>query len=268
MHKNQKLPTSWLARAAWVACFSSLVLPCAAAPVLGSAAQFVVLGASAVTNTGATTLVGDLGVYPGTAISGIGTVVLTGSVHNHDAVAQLAQADAQTAYGVLAGQVPSATLTGQDLGGLTLFAGTYFFASAAQLTGTLTLDAQNDPDAQFIFQIGSTLITASHAAVQVLHGSAKGVYWQVGSSATFGDSTLFAGSVLADQSITLNRAATLLCGRAIALHAAVTMDNNTLSNQCPNAGGTVPEPATWALTGAALLLLVPRRRSPRRWAAI
>lgn len=219
------------------------VLLCHPAPgfatsVLGSAQDFAVLGASAVTNTGSTTVTGDLGVWDGTSITGYGSITHTGEVHQTDEVAQLAQGDTTTAYNGLAGMPVTNNLTGQDLGGRTLTSGVYHFDSSAQLTGTLTLDAEGNNNAYWVFQIGSTLTTASGSVVQVTNlgsnnGSDDGLFWQVGSSATLGTTTAFEGNILALESITLNTDATILNGRALARTGAVTLDTNTISNVCP-----------------------------------
>ena len=201
---------------------------------LGVAQDFAVLAGSAVTNTGASALVGDLGVSPGTAVTGLPPGLLTGgTIHAADAVALQAQTDLTTAYNVLAGEPAQADLTGRDLGGMTLLPGVYHFSSSAQLTGTLTLDAQGDPNARFDFQIGSTLTTASHAKILLTNGAdACNVYWQVGSSATLGTGTTFQGNILALTSITLNTGADIVSGRALARNGAVSLDSDSVSNVC------------------------------------
>ena len=201
------------------------------APTLGTAQSFAVLGASTVTNTGPTVITGNLGVSPGTAITGFPPgLVAGGAIHAADAVALKAQADNTAAYNNLASQACNFTYgVPTDIGGLTLVPGVYCFASSAGLTGTLTLDAQGNPNAVFIFKIGSTLITASNSRVLLINGASPcDVFWQVGSSATLGTGTNFIGNILALTSITLTTNATL-SGRALAQNGAVTMDSNTVS---------------------------------------
>lgn len=199
------------------------------APPLGQALGFAVVGGSMITNTGATLVTGNVAVSPGTAITGFPPGNLTGTLHSNDALAQGAQADATNAYGVLAGQACLHSLTGTDLGGLTLTSGVYCFASSAQLTGTLTLDAQQNPNAVFIFQISSTLTTASDANVVMTNGGVDcNVFWQVGSSETLGTGTQFIGNTLAITSITVDSNATSH-GSLFAQNGAVTMDTNQVS---------------------------------------
>lgn len=205
--------------------------------LIGTANSFAVMGGSTVTNTGPSVIRGDLGVSPGIAIIGFppGTVVPPGTTHAGDAVALQAQSDITIAYNDLAGRPLQFDMTGQDLGGRTLTPGVYHFSSSAQLTGTVTLDFQGNSSSVFIFQVGSTLITASNSSVVMINGGSTGVmqgcevYWQVGSSATLGTETSFVGNIVALTSITLNTGADIVYGRALARNGAVTLDNNEIT---------------------------------------
>lgn len=212
-----------------VVCSGSAVLA-QTAPSLGNAQSFAVLAGSAVTNTGPTTVGGDLGVSPGTAVTGFPPgVVVSGTTHSADAVALSAQNSVTAAYNSLAGQACTQDLTGQDLGGKTLTPGVYCFSSSAQLTGALTLNAQGNASSVFIFKMGSTITTASGSSVAVINGgSLCNVFWQVGSSATIGTTTSFVGNILALTSITVTTGASVT-GRALARNGAVTLDSNTIS---------------------------------------
>jgi type VI secretion system secreted protein VgrG len=225
---------------------------------LGTAQSFTVLGGSAVTNTGSTVVTGNVGVSPGSSVSGFPPgVVVGGSIHAADATAASAQAGVTNAYNIAAGLPCGTNLTGLDLGGMTLTPGVYCFDSSAQLTGILTLNMQGNPNAQFVFQIGSTLTTASTSSVVTTNNAGANcvpnVYWQVGSSATLGTGTQFQGNILALTSITLTTSANV-GGRLLARNGAVTLDTNTVTSCAgpgPAAGAQVP-----ALDFAGLAILV------------
>jgi hypothetical protein len=207
---------------------------------LNTAQNFGVLAGSAVTNTGPSVVTGDVGVSPGSSVTGFPPgIVVSGAVHAGDATAAQAQTDLSAAYNVAAGIACNTDLTGQNLGGLTLTPGVYCFSSSAGLTGTLTLDFQGNPAAFFLFKIGSTLTTASGSSIVLANSGGTtcppNVFWQVGSSATFGTGSSFTGNVLALTSITLTTGAGLN-GRALARNGAVTLDTNTVTRcaaACP-----------------------------------
>jgi uncharacterized protein with beta-barrel porin domain len=205
---------------------------------LGAAGNFAVLAGASVTNTGPTVITGtaanpgNVGVSPGTAVNGFppGIAVPPAVLHLNDALAIEAQIDLMTAYNNLAARPTTTNLTGQNLGGLTLTPGVYNFSAAAQLTGALTLNGMGNPNAVFIFNIGSSLTTASASSILLINGAQGGnVFWRVGSSATLGTTTAFTGDILAAANITLDAGASISCGAALAKTGAVTLDDNTIA---------------------------------------
>ncbi|MCW3026943.1 MAG: hypothetical protein JWN81_154 [Solirubrobacterales bacterium] len=218
--------------------FASSALGATATVGLGSAASFSVLAGSTVTNTGPTTMFGDLGLSPGSSVTGAPHVL--GQTHVDDAVAIGAKNDLTTAYNDAASR-PSNGSAGTDLAGQTFLPGVRTASSSLLLSsGSVTLDAQGDPDAVFVFQIGSTLITGSATTVLLVNGAqACNVFWKVGSSATLGTGTRFVGTIMASASITATTAATIH-GRLLAQTGAVTLDTNTIttSNCASSVTGT------------------------------
>jgi len=247
MNSHQKHLITCLLATVALFCSPSPGVAAGVEPDLGAAQSFAVLGAATVTNTGMTTITGDLGVSPGTAITGFPPgVVIGGAIHAGDAVAAQAHSDAVIAYRTLVAEACDFNyLDVQEMGGLTLTPGVHCFPSSAQLTGTLTL-VGSDP---FIFKIGSTLTTASHSSVVANDGGqtcdGSNVFWAVGSSATLGTGTQFVGNILALISITLTTGANV-SGSALALTGAVTMDTNQVS-VC--SGGTFPPAGSIKVTG-------------------
>ncbi|MCW5719258.1 MAG: DUF3494 domain-containing protein [Bauldia sp.] len=216
---------------------------------LGTVADFAILAGTTITNTGGTVINGDLGLAPGTATTGFifspipdnGPGVVNGAVHIADGVAVQAKVNLVTAYLNLQGRPTTVDLTGQDLGGQVLTAGVYNFDTSAGLNGTLTLDAEGNPNALFIINIGSTLTTEAASTVALVNGAQAGnVFFRVGSSATLGTTTTFNGNIVALTSITLTTGANIICGAAWAQNGAVTLDTNTIT-VCPLIPATVGE---------------------------
>ncbi|MDP1829202.1 MAG: ice-binding family protein [Archangium sp.] len=208
---------------------------CGQAPVvLGAAGAFVALAGSTVTNTGPTSITGDLGVSPGSSVTGFPPGIVVGTQHVTDPTAAAAEFDLTVAYNDAAGRTLCPIAVAGNLGGQTLTPGLYKSTGSLSITsGDLTLDAQGDPDAVFIFQIASTLDTTGGRQV-ILSGGAKAanVFWQVGTSATLGTTSAFIGTIMADQAITLNTGASLT-GRALARIGAVNFDSNVVVKPAP-----------------------------------
>jgi hypothetical protein len=226
-----RLAVAWLLASGAIFAATSGALPAYAigtAVGLGTASSYSVLGGQSVTNTGPSVLSGSVGVHPGSGVSGFPPGIAGGVFHVADAQALQAQSDLTTAYLGAAGQASDATV-GPELGGSTLVPGVYTTASSTGLTGPLTLDARGDPNAVFIFQIGSKLTTASQSSVVLRNGARScNVFWQIGSSATLGSGTAFAGTIMALTSISLDTGATI-AGRALARNGTVSLDNNVLT---------------------------------------
>ena len=246
-------------RVGWLAAATSVVLlvglvtvpsPAGAAEPtvgLGTSGTYSVLGGTTVTNTGPSTLAGDLGVSPGTAITGFPPGTVSGATHAGDAPALQAQSDLVIAYNDAAGRAPTASVAG-DLVGKTLTAGVYNSTGPLALSGTLTLDGQGDPSAVFIFQIASTLTTASASNVNLINGAQPcSVFWQVGSSATLGTTSKFVGTIMALTSISVTTG-TVVQGRALARNGQVSLDDNTFTTPACETTTTTTTPATASTT--------------------
>jgi hypothetical protein len=218
---------------------------------LGTATNFAVLAGSTITNTGATTINGDLGLSAGTAVTGFPPGQVNGTVHAADAVALQAKNDLAAAYDDVAGRATTATVP-VELGGTTKTPGVYESpAGTFGITGTLTVDAQGDPNAVFIFKAASTLITASASNVNLVNGAqSSNIFWKVGSSATLGTSSTIRGNILALASITVTTGVTV-DGRTLARTAAVTLDTDTITIPTTTPGVQAPVSTTTKLTSSA-----------------
>jgi LPXTG-motif cell wall-anchored protein len=257
MASSPKITLFIAAAAALTLTLSSSAFAAQPAVGLGTAGSFAVLAGSGITNTGATTASGTAGANFGSSPTGTFTgdtlVTTTGTKFLAvDPQTSGAQSDLITAYNDAAGRTP-ATSVAADLGGQTLKQGVYNSASSLALTGNLTLDGENDAAAVFVFQAGSTLTTASASKITLINGAqACNVFWQVGSSATFGTTSDFTGHVLALTSITANNGATFQ-GQLLARNGAVTLNNNTIvNNLCAAVATPTPTPEATTETGGQL----------------
>jgi hypothetical protein len=223
----------------------------ATAVPLGTAGSFAVLAGAGITNTGPTTVNGDIGTFPTTTVSGAGSLTINGTNHGGDGVAQQAKTDLVTAYDTAAAQGPTNPIVA-DLGGQSLSPGVYNSASSIGLTGALTLNGGGDPNAVFVFQAGSALTTASASSVVLTNGAQScNVFWQIGSSATLGTGSTFRGTVIALQSITVTTGVTV-DGRVLARNGAVTLDTDTITRSgCAAPAATTAAATTTATTTTA-----------------
>lgn len=246
VHGARPLSAAGLAVAVAIAMLAAGPTALAAGPPtvgLGTASSFAVLaGTPDVTNTGPSSITGDLGIAPAIAVTGFPPGTVSGTVHKGDAVALQAKSDLVTAYNDAAGR--PVTATHATLGGLTLVSGVYTSGGAVlDLTGTLTLDGQNDATSVWIFQATSSLVTASSSSVKLINGaSACNVFWQVTSSATLGSGSTFVGTIMALTSITMASGVTVN-GRALARNGEVTLISDTISSSSCSSAAASPSPS-------------------------
>jgi hypothetical protein len=254
---HRRDPVGWLTRAAFLLLAGGTLLAVSASPAdaatapgLGTAGSYGVLGGTTVTNTGATTITGNLGVSPGSAITNTGSLAVSGETHAGDAESLQAQNDVITAFDAMTDEPCTASFVGTDveIGGQTLIPGVYCYSSSALLTGTLTLNGAG----VYIFKTGSTLTTASGSSVAMIGGAeACNVFWQIGSSADLFTNTTFAGTIIALTNINL-QTGTTLAGRALARNAAVNLDTNVItSSVCALADTPTPTATTAAPTATS-----------------
>jgi hypothetical protein len=246
--------SAWLAPLAVLVVGVAVLAPAVGAdaaqsPVgLGTAGSFGVLAGAGITNTGPTTVNGDIGTFPTTSESGAASMTITGTNHAGDSVTQGAKNDLVTAYNTAAGEGPT-TAVPADLGGRTLTPGIYNSASSLGLTGSVTLNGGGNANALFVFQAGSTLTTATASSVNLINGAqACNVFWQVGSSATLGTGSTFRGTILALTSITVTTGTTIN-GRVLARNGAVTLDTDTITKPtCATSTGSTGTAGTAGTT--------------------
>jgi hypothetical protein len=223
---------------------------------LGSADSFAILSGAGITNTGPTTVGGDIGTFPTTSFTGSASVTQTGTNHAGDSVTQDAKNALVAAYNNAAGQGPTSPIVGLTLGGKTLKRGVYNSGSTIDLTGTVTLDAEGDPDSVFVLQAGSALTTATSSSVALINGArACNVFWQIGSDATVGVGSRFVGTLLVQNSIVLNTGATVN-GRVLARVGSVTLDSNTISRPSCAPVDTNPSRTIYCQGGTAYNLAI------------
>jgi hypothetical protein len=231
---------------------------------LGSASTFAILAGAGITNTGPTTVSGDIGTFATTSFTGSASVTQNGVNHAGDSVTQDAKNALVTAYNNAAAQGPTSPIVGLTLGGKTLTRGVYNSASTIDLTGTVTLNAEGDPDSIFVLQAGSALTTATSSSVILTNGARScNVFWQIGSDATLGVGSSFVGTLLVKNSIVLDTGA-VVDGRVLASVGSVTLDSNTISKPgcVTSAPASNPDRTIYCQGGTSYNLVIGQDKVP------